>query len=296
MAIHEADLRCSTQARGLGLDPAGTAVSMPAVLLVEVPLPWPDDVGGLPAIAELAGLAAALGARVQAVVPDPGRRARGEARIVLHRRPDGPFRGYDRHVVTVPADALADGVRAVAASPATSPGTDVLVCSHGARDRCCGSLGTALASTMAPRPGVDVVRTSHLGGHRFAPTVLVLPSGAAWAWMDADLLAAVVDRSAAPSELRPHYRGSTAMAHPALQVAEAEVFARVGWAWLDQARHGAVEDLGDGRWRARIESAAGAWTATVEEGGTSPQPPCGVPLALANKEDRRWHLADLAAP
>jgi hypothetical protein len=296
MAMQAADLRCSTQARGLGLDPAGTAVSMPAVLLVEVPLPWPDDIGELPAIAALAGQAAALGARVQAVVPDPGRRASGEARIVLHRRPPGPFRGYDRHVVTVPADALADGVRAVAASSTTSPGTDVLVCSHGARDRCCGSLGTALAATMPPRRGVDVVRTSHLGGHRFAPTVLVLPSGTAWAWMDEDLLTAVVDRSVAPSELRPHYRGSTAMAHPALQVVEAEMLARVGWEWLDHARDGTVEDLGDGHWRARIESTAGTWTGTVEEGGTTPQPPCGAPLALANKEDRRWHLADLHGP
>jgi hypothetical protein len=290
VAIHDADLRCSTQARGLGVDPAGTAVSMPAVLLVEVPLPWPADVGELPGLAEAA---AAIGARVQAVVPDPGRRARGEARIVLHRRPDGPFTGYDRHVVTVPAGDVADGIRAVAASATTSPGTDVLVCSHGARDRCCGSLGTALASAMPSRQGIDVLRTSHLGGHRFAPTVLVLPSGTAWAWMDEDLLTAVVDRSVAPAELRPHYRGSTAMAHPALQVVEAEVFARVGWAWLDHARHGTVEDLGDGRWMARIESTTGVWSGTVEEGGTTPQPPCGEPLALANKEDRRWHLVDL---
>ena len=295
MTVPGADLRCSTQARGLGVDPAGTAVSMPAVLLVEVPLPWPNDVGELPALAEVTGLAASLGARVQAVVPDPGRQARGEARIVLHRQPDGPFREYDRYVATVSADALAEGVRAVTDSSKTSPGTDVLVCSHGARDRCCGSLGTALAAAMPPRSGVDVVRTSHLGGHRFAPTVLVLPSATAWAWMDQDLLTAVVDRSVAPSELRPHYRGSTAMAHPALQVVEAEVFAAVGWDWLDHSRNGTVEDLGDGRWLARIESSGGMWIGTVEEGGTTPQPPCGAPLALANKEDRRWHLVELEA-
>ena len=53
----------------------------------------------------------------------------------------------------------------------------VLVCTHGSRDRCCGKLGGAIyarAHKQAPR---NVWQASHLGGHRFAPTLLVLPQG-----------------------------------------------------------------------------------------------------------------------
>ena len=51
-----------------------------------------------------------------------------------------------------------------------------------AGDRCCGSLGTALAQELLADPlqlgdDVRVWRTSHTGGHRFAPTALVLPQG-----------------------------------------------------------------------------------------------------------------------
>ena len=52
---------------------------------------------------------------------------------------------------------------------------DILVCTHGARDACCGKFGYGFYVEMrglaAVRgDGVRVWRTSHLGGHRFAPT------------------------------------------------------------------------------------------------------------------------------
>ena len=42
-------------------------------------------------------------------------------------------------------------------------------------------------------PDVRLWRTSHTGGHRFAPTAIALPSASLWAWADAALLAQVVD-------------------------------------------------------------------------------------------------------
>lgn len=50
----------------------------------------------------------------------------------------------------------------------------LLVCTHGSRDACCGSLGPKLAARL----GQDhqVWEVSHLGGHRFAPTLWHLPS------------------------------------------------------------------------------------------------------------------------
>src|SRR5215831_5824130 len=106
-AVDDTGLRCTDQARTLAVDPAGTAGHAPAVLAVEAPLPWPKDVADHPAlVGGVAGRARALGARLQAVVPDPARAARGEALVVLHRAGDGAFRGYERHAAVVGAADL----------------------------------------------------------------------------------------------------------------------------------------------------------------------------------------------
>jgi len=49
-----------------------------------------------------------------------------------------------------------------------------LVCTHGSRDLCCGSLGPRLADLL--REAGEVWEVSHLGGHRFSPTMWHLPS------------------------------------------------------------------------------------------------------------------------
>jgi hypothetical protein len=298
-AVDTAALRCSDQAREMALDPGGTAGHARAVLLVEVPLPWPKDIGDHPALATtVSPLAVALGARLQGLVPDPARAAAGEALVVLHRAGPGPFRGFERYTAVAPAADVAAGVRTVAASTTPDPASEVLVCGHGARDRCCGSLGTALHSGLVSGGGGGRLthRTSHLGGHRFAPTALLLPEGTVWAWLDGPLLGAIVDRRVTPAALRDHYRGSLAMPHPAAQVVEAAVFAAVGWEWLDHARTGAVVDDGDAgpdRWTVRIDSTAGTWDGVVERTGSAPQPVCGQPLSAAIKADDTLRLLSL---
>lgn len=54
------------------------------------------------------------------------------------------------------------------------------ICTHSGRDRCCAQLGRARA---ALRP--HAWECSHLGGHRFAATSLVLPSGQLFGRLDA---------------------------------------------------------------------------------------------------------------
>lgn len=60
----------------------------------------------------------------------------------------------------------------------------VLVCAHGQRDRCCALLGAPVAQRLAETGRGRVLRTTHLGGHRFAPTGLVLPLGLMYGRMD----------------------------------------------------------------------------------------------------------------
>ena len=48
----------------------------------------------------------------------------------------------------------------------------VLVCTHGSRDRCCGTLGGAIYAKAHKQAPEKVWQASHLGGHRFAPRCL----------------------------------------------------------------------------------------------------------------------------
>ncbi|HEV7721523.1 MAG TPA: sucrase ferredoxin, partial [Iamia sp.] len=179
---------CAPWARAAGLDPAGSAPATPALVLVDWPLPWPRAADEIEALTPLAGVA-----RVQLVVPTDGDDAAGRRVRAYARRPGRAT--YGRAEGRAPRDGVAalavELLAAAAAAEGTAP-LEVLVCAHGARDRCCGSLGTRLA--LAGGGEVTVERTSHLGGHRFAPTALTLPDGRYWAFLDPDVLAAVVRR------------------------------------------------------------------------------------------------------
>jgi hypothetical protein len=86
------------------------------------------------------------------------------------------------------------------------PDPMLLVCTHGRRDRCCAVDGRALARAVAISEP-DVWECTHLGGHRFAPTALVLPTGYVYGRLDvAGAVAAL--KAATVGEAEPaHCRG-----------------------------------------------------------------------------------------
>lgn len=53
-----------------------------------------------------------------------------------------------------------------------------LVCTNGKRDRCCARNGLPLYHALVEYAGQTVWQCTHLGGHRFAPTLLTIPDGA----------------------------------------------------------------------------------------------------------------------
>jgi hypothetical protein len=73
------------------------------------------------------------------------------------------------------ARALSDGL-----DRATDPARPaLLVCCHARRDQCCAIAGRPLAADLAASWPDDTWECTHLGGHRFAPTFLMLPTGSA---------------------------------------------------------------------------------------------------------------------
>jgi hypothetical protein len=60
-----------------------------------------------------------------------------------------------------------------------------LICVHGRRDRCCAQRGMPLYSEFAAIAAEQTWQTTHLGGHRFAATMLVLPEGICYGRVEA---------------------------------------------------------------------------------------------------------------
>lgn len=70
----------------------------------------------------------------------------------------------------------------------------LLVCTNAKRDRCCALEGRELVTELHGGPvGNQVWEASHLGGHRFAPTAVVLPTNQMLARLDSDLSLAALD-------------------------------------------------------------------------------------------------------
>ena len=79
--------------------------------------------------------------------------------------------GY-RGLIRVPAEEL---LRGAAGERLEAP--RYFVCTNGRRDLCCARFGLPLYNRLRERLGERVWQVTHLGGHRFAPNVLVLPQG-----------------------------------------------------------------------------------------------------------------------
>jgi hypothetical protein len=78
-------------------------------------------------------------------------------------------------LLELPLEAWLLGDAALPGEPQPQP--LYFVCVHGKRDRCCARLGMPVYRALEAQVGERVFQTTHLGGHRFAATLLVLPSG-----------------------------------------------------------------------------------------------------------------------
>jgi len=214
--------------------------------------------------------------------------------VIAYQWPTDMGARFERtELVVDPGEVVAAALAIGGEPPSTGDVTDVLVCTHGRRDRCCGSLGTTLAQELLADPpqlgeDVRVWRTSHTGGHRFAATAIVLPQGTAWAFCDRAALRRIVQKDGPMDDLLPRYRGCGGMASPAVQALERAVLAEIGWPLFDMPRRGA--ELGSDRVELVVEEPSGTpavWEAIVRVDREVAVPDCGWPIELASKTERQ---------
>ncbi|MFD9665770.1 sucrase ferredoxin [Rhodococcus sp. NPDC059968] len=165
---------------------AGTAAHVTGWVCLEFPGAWGRDVLDGTALGpdlarELDARADAAGVRVM-FIRRPGRSTADPDRRTVLLAQSHPARSWcERLEIAFPEDLLdLDlGLIAGTAPGLGTPVTDpvVLVCAHGKRDQCCAVLGRPVAAGLAAEFGDAVWECSHTGGHRFAPSLILLPTG-----------------------------------------------------------------------------------------------------------------------
>ncbi|MEZ5184254.1 MAG: sucrase ferredoxin [Candidatus Nanopelagicales bacterium] len=177
MTVEQAGgFRCSTAASERGDSMVATAPPAQAWLLIEHEGAWPvNALDVLPA-----GVAQRLAARASAM----------DARISLIRRPgrhpriDGPFRwaiantrpGHEG-IRWAEADDPAELIDADWSVAAGQGEAVAIVCAHSRHDVCCAIKGRPTAADLDVQWPGRVWECSHLGGDRFAATMVLLPHG-----------------------------------------------------------------------------------------------------------------------
>ena len=241
--------RCSTAALHRGDPLAGTAPVASRWLLVEHQGPWakkPTDTEPLFGAvgAEVDARAASFGGKVL-LVRRPGRRAPG-AEEHHWFAVDTVRRTWVRGTWRSAADLL-EAARALGAALSAShedAAPMVLVCTHGIRDACCAVRGRPIVNTLARAFPDQVWETTHLGGHRFAGTLLTLPDGACFGRLDPATAVAVVEAHRQGRTDPQHLRGTTRW-DPAVQAALVAALDAHGPASADDLVPGVVDVDGD---------------------------------------------------
>lgn len=94
-----------------------------------------------------------------------------------------------------------------------------LVCTNGRRDLCCARFGIPIYEALKAITGATTWECSHLGGHRFAPNVFIMPYGLLYGRVQQQDLAGLVGQAQAGQMRLENLRGRSAYAPP-VQAAE----------------------------------------------------------------------------
>ncbi len=259
---------CNLVAREKGLDPGGQATSFETVVLLEAPLPWRSNLyttaGSMPQ--EVLDLYSLYMQRYREtgvwppfylllIAPDELYSQPGSRRVILFQRGGAQIAQFTQTEYMAPEAEAGKLVWALAEEPgmlgefagwqtAVSPSRrDILVCTHGTIDAACAKFGFPLYRYLRRHHASDqlrVWRVSHFGGHVFAPTLMELPSGHFWAYVEESQADQIARRTGPVADLRGHYRGWAGLANGFLQAAEREMWLQEGWCWFDLPKRGQV--------------------------------------------------------
>ena len=115
---------------------------------------------------------------------------------------------------------------------------NIFICTHANRDYCCGKFGNELYQTLIKKFKNSLIvkfwQISHLGGHKFAPTLMSMPNGHVWAYMNVELVEKyIIGQSEVEFAefIQKHYRGPVGVKKE-VQILDRELFKKKKWNYI----------------------------------------------------------------
>lgn len=243
-------LFCSDHSKEVGEDVIGSATNCQTYVLIECPPPWhsealnsrwvPNSLKVL--VEEVKRTKQPI--RFLLIANNESHKIDHTTLLIYHQQ-EGLSNGYRKQEFQLPnIEQAAPTIRKWLSGRTldyqvkTSATRDILVCTHGSHDMCCARYGNPFyyhADATIADLGLDDVRiwkSSHFGGHRFAPTAIDLPEGRYYGGLDQESFKSILTRSGDINCLNKVYRGWGILPH-AMQVMERELILRHGWDWFD---------------------------------------------------------------
>jgi hypothetical protein len=241
---------CADHSREIQEDVIGSATNHQTYILVECPTPWvseafnskwvPDNLRILVADVKRAKLSIHF-----LLIANDETHREEQTTLLIYQQEKGLSNGYRKQEFKLPnIEQVAGVVRkwltgvSLDDEIASNPTRDILVCTHGSHDQCCAKYGNPFyfhaQNTIFDLQlnHLRIWRSSHFGGHRFAPTAIDFPQGRYYGVLDQDTFKSILTQTGDIECLNKVYRGWGILPNP-LQILERELMLHLGWDWFN---------------------------------------------------------------
>ena len=244
------EMRCSEFSELMNEELIGTAPVWNKLLVISFPFPWVADINESDTFYKLFNKKLKVDHiksklqdyRIQFVSPDKDYITEGLFRVLLFIRniEDSKFSKFEKMEFDIPEEKLGEFLIGLTDSNESylndymlkpNKTRDLFVCIHASRDICCGVAGVPIYKSLKEKFNdynislTRVWRMSHLGGHKYAPNVLDMPSGRLWARFNSSNIDELFGSSVKPKQIFNYYRGSIGLNSPYEQVLESYILA-----------------------------------------------------------------------
>lgn len=241
---------CSDHSRQTGEDIIGSATNCQTYILVECPPPWTAEAFDSKWVPKNLQILVEEVKRAKLpiiflLIANIFSHKADHATLLIYQMKEGLSNGYCKQEFKLANIEQAAvfirkwlGSEIYECEVETTVTRDILVCTNGSRDKCCSRYGNPFffhATATVFDLNLDNIRiwkSSHFGGHRFAPTMIDLPDGRYYGVLEQESFRSLLTRSGDIKCLNKVYRG-WGILPPSLQVLERELILSHGWDWYN---------------------------------------------------------------
>jgi len=261
---------CAQESRNSGEDPIANGENFTVYILIECPPPWTTNAFNSKVVpSNLQVLQQEIESLDDSVIflliHNEHLQQQASTRVIIYQQDYSLSKGYSKYEFNVSdINDVAPIIRKylfdkkLDINYTESPTRDILVCTHGSRDKCCARYGNpfyrqakSIVNNLLLKD-VRIWQSSHFGGHRFAPTAIDFPGGRYYARLDADSFTAILTKTGNIELIKNIYRG-WGILPTAAQVLEREMMLMYGWEWFNYKVAAQIIEKSDDEYFQRVE-------------------------------------------